>query len=255
MAISNRKRVETVLVTALAAGATVASAALQAGVSERTVYRRLKNPAFEAQIQAIQDDTLQRSMAILIAANLTAVQSMVALQAENMRPSVRRAAAHDSLNMSLRLRAIVEFEKRLLALETQATDADAAAVQAGPTPPPPATKRRRRGDGILQAALASGATVSQAASKAGLHERTVYRRLQDATFQRYINALRADILQRASAMLIAASRLAVKTLIDLQDPKTPAFARLGAARDIFEMGERLRQATSVEKRLCALEEW
>ena len=255
MAISNRKRVETVLVTALANGATVTSAAVQAGVSERTVYRRLQDPAFEALIQAMQDETLQRAGALLTAATLTAVQSLVALQAENMPPSVRRAAAHDSLDNTLRIRATIDIEKRLLVLETGVTDADVAAVQAGITPPSSAAKRRRRGDSVLQAALAGGATVSQAASKAGLDERTVYRRLQDPSFRRYIDALRANILQRAGAMLNAASLLAIKTLVDLQDPKTPAFARLAASRDILKMGDRWRQATSVEKRLCALEEW
>ena len=253
MATKNRKQVETLLVAALAKGATVAQAALSNGVSERTVYRRLQQPDFQARIQAVQDETLQRAAAVLTAAAQEGIHSLVALQDKATPPSVRRAAARDILEMGLRLRETADLEKRLVALENRAVDPGVSSFQAGPTPPPPTGKRRSRGDSTLQIALAAGATVSQAAGKAGLSERTVYRRLQDPTFHQRIDALRADMVQRAAAVLIAATLLAVKTLIELQDPKTPAFARRRAARDILEMSERLRQATFVEKRLVALE--
>jgi hypothetical protein len=68
MTTKNRKQADTLLVAAVAKGATVAQAGLQAGVNERTVYRRLRQPEFQARIQAVQDETLQRTAAVLTAA-------------------------------------------------------------------------------------------------------------------------------------------------------------------------------------------
>ena len=86
MATNNKKQVETLLVTALAKGATVAQAALQAGVSERTVYRRLQQPEFQARIDALQDEMLQRAAAVLTAAAQEGIHSLVALQDPSTPP-------------------------------------------------------------------------------------------------------------------------------------------------------------------------
>ncbi len=254
MATKSKKEKETLLLTNLARGATVAKAAEQAGVSERTAYRRLRQPAFQARIQALQDETLQRTTAVLTAATQEALQTLVALQAKDTPPNVRRAAAHDLLEMGLRFRESVDLDKRLCALEKGHVASDEASSAAAGKPVPVATtKRRRRGDNTLQMALAAGSTVSQAASKAGVSERTVYRRLEEETFQRGIETLRTEMVQRATAVLIAASLLAAKTLIELQDSKIPASVRRRAARDLLEMSERLRQVTTLEKRMVALE--
>jgi hypothetical protein len=252
MARKNKTLVDTLLVTALAKGATAAQAALQAGVSERTVYRRLQKPDFQARIDAFQQETLQRAAAVLTAAAQEAIHSLVALQDPSAPPSVRRAAAHDILDMSMRLRAAADLEKRLAALENNNVSSSTSTFQAGPTPPVRTAKRRRRGDAALQLSLACGDTVAQAADKAHLSERTVYRRLLDQAFHQGIEDLRAEMVQRAAARLIAATLLAAKTLIDLQKPATPATVRRQAARDILELSECLRQATVVEKRLNAL---
>src|SRR5256714_587686 len=91
---------------------------------------------------------------------------------------------------------------------------------------------------ILVTALAKGATVPQAAAQAGVSERTVYRRLADPAFRARIETLRAEMVQRAAALLIAAAIHAAKTLIDLQASATPAAVRRRAARDILELSER-----------------
>jgi hypothetical protein len=260
MASKNRKQIETFLVAFLAKGGTVAQAVLQTGRSESTIYRYLRQPDFQARIQAVQDETLQRAAAALTAAIQGGIHSLVALQHKDTLPSVRRAAARDILEVGLRLRATAELEKRLLALENRTANPDVSMVpgtgQALPPPvPPPAVKRRRRGDNILMIALASGDLVSQGASKASMSERTAYRRLQDPVFRKGMEALRAETVQRGAAVLIAATILAVKTLIELQDASIPACTRRRAARDILEMSEQMRQATFLEKRLRALEEY
>jgi transposase len=248
----NKKQVDTVLVTALAKGATVAQAAQQAGISERTAYRRLQQPEFQERIDRLQDDMIQRATAVLTAAAQEGINSLVALQDPSTPPAVRRGAARDILEMGLRLREAANLEKRLLALENRSLSEPS--FQAGPTPPVTTTKRRPRGEASLLLTLACGATVAQAASKTGLSERTVYRSLQDPAFHQRIEALRADMVKRAAALLIAAAMLATKSLVDLQTSATPAAVRRGAARDIIELGQKLRQATVLERRLAVLEQ-
>jgi transposase len=258
--VKYNQKIETLLVLALAKGATVAQAARQAGVSERTVYRRLQRPEFQARIQAIQDETVVRVASVLVSAAQEGIRVLVALQDKDTSASVRRAAARDVLHLGLRLREAAEIERRIADLENGAGGAaggagTSSAAPAAPRPAPPkAAGKRRRGDAILQAALASGDSVAQAALKAKLSERTVYRRLNDPVFQRGIEALRAEMVQRAAALLNAASMLATKTLLDLQDQSMPASVRRSASRDIIELGRKLRESVFLEKRLAALEE-
>jgi transposase len=254
MATKNKKQVEALLVMLLAKGATVAQAARHAGVSERTVYRRRQQPEFQARIDAIQDETLQRVADLITKAAQEGIHSLVALQQDTTTPpSVRRAAARDILDLGPRLREDSNLEKRLAALENSLSVPSVSSDSVGPPPFGPSGKRRRRGDTIVQAALAGGDTVAQAASKAKLSERTVYRRLKEPIFQRCIEDLRAEMVQRAAALLIAAALLATKTLIDLQVPTVPASVRRRASRDIIELGRKLREITFLEKRLAALE--
>jgi AcrR family transcriptional regulator len=253
---ARKKAYVSLLITALAKGATVAQAAAQAGVSERTVYRRLADKEFQDQIEALQDEMLQRAVAMLTAAAQEGIRSLVDLQNEATPPAVRRSAARDILEMGMRLREAAELEKRLIALESRATGNDESFTAPAPIPaasaaPPPIT--RRRGNHTLLMALACGASVAQAAAKAGISERTAYRRLSDPRFRARIETLRGEMVQRAAALLIAAAIHAAKTLIDLQNSATPAAVRRRAARDILELSERLREATVLEKRLAALE--
>ena len=99
------QQIEALLITVLAKGATVAQAARQAGVSERTVYRRRQQPDFQARIQAIQDETYGRVVDVLTHAAQEGIHSLVALQDQATPPSVRRAAAHDILDLAQRLRS------------------------------------------------------------------------------------------------------------------------------------------------------
>lgn len=106
----------------------------------------------------------------------------------------------------------------------------------------------------LLIALACGATVEAAAAKAGLHKRTVYRRLDDPDFRQQLQEFRANMVERASAMLSAAAMEAVKTLLTLMERSVPHATRLGAARAVLEIGVKLRDLIEVEQRLTALEQ-
>jgi hypothetical protein len=112
---------------------------------------------------------------------------------------------------------------------------------------------RHGADDALLLALACGATKENAALKAGVSERTVYRRLKDPDFRQRLQALRSDMVQRAANVLTAAAMEAVKTLLSLQEGTVSNSVRLGAARAILEQGARLRELADVEERLTALE--
>lgn len=51
------KKLETKALMALAFGASAEHAALQSGVSERTIYRRLRDPEFKSKIAEMRSDT------------------------------------------------------------------------------------------------------------------------------------------------------------------------------------------------------
>jgi hypothetical protein len=103
-------------------------------------------------------------------------------------------------------------------------------------------------------ALACGATVENAARKAGVCERTVYRCLEDPHFCRRLQELRTDMVQRTAGMLTGAGMGSVKVLVDLQnDVSVPPTVRRRSARDVLELGLRLREAAELEQRLAAVE--
>jgi len=111
------------------------------------------------------------------------------------------------------------------------------------------TTRNKVEQALLQA-LACGASVENAAHKAGVCERTVYRRLAEPGYRAQVSQLRADMVQRTAGLLTAAGLGSVKTLVDLQnDVAVAAGVRRRSARDILEMGLKLREsADQVERR-------
>jgi hypothetical protein len=118
-----------------------------------------------------------------------------------------------------------------------------------------ARKSKKTADQALLMALAFGATVENAARKAGIGERTAYRRLADPAFQARLNQARADMVLRTAGMLTGAGIGSVKTLVDLQqDASTPPAVRRGAARDVLELGIKYRESAELEERVAAIED-
>ena len=109
-------------------------------------------------------------------------------------------------------------------------------------------------DDALMLGLACGATVANAARRAGISPATAYRRLAEPGFQAELRKLRSDMVERTGAMLTAASLESVKTLMDLQNGTVSASVRLGAARAVLELGMKYRETVEIEQRLAAIEE-
>ncbi|HVK14801.1 MAG TPA: hypothetical protein VM597_39050 [Gemmataceae bacterium] len=112
---------------------------------------------------------------------------------------------------------------------------------------------KRYADDTLVLTLACGATAEAAAQKAGVSAATVYRRLADPAFQAKLTSARSEMVGRATAMLTAAAMEAVKTLLDLQGKTVAASARLGAAKAVLELGNRLRLEGELVGRLESIE--
>lgn len=113
---------------------------------------------------------------------------------------------------------------------------------------------RRNADEVLALAIACGSTIEGAAAKIGLALCTVRRRLKKPAFQKRVRDIRAEMVQRTTAMLTAAAGEAVKTLLDLQKNCTTASVRLNAARTILELGVKLRENAELAERIAALEQ-
>ena len=112
---------------------------------------------------------------------------------------------------------------------------------------------RKNADNKVILALACGATVESAARQSGVSETTIYRRLNEPSFQLRLREVQADILNRTAAALTAAATESVRTLMELQKPGTPPATRLGAARAVIELGLKIREIVALETRIAALE--
>src|SRR5262249_53242907 len=113
----------------------------------------------------------------------------------------------------------------------------------------------KQADQALLLALACGATVENAARKAGISERTAYRRLDNPAFRQQLQQVRIDLVQRTAGMLTGAGLGAVKTLVDVQqDATVPPAVRRGAARDVLELAIKYRETADLEQRVAVLEE-
>jgi len=116
-----------------------------------------------------------------------------------------------------------------------------------------AGKGRRKGNSELVLSLASGKTIRDAAQQAGLSERTAFRRINDPEFRRQVREARSEMFSRSLGLLADASTSAVGTLRQLSLSAMSESVRLGAAKAILEIGNRVREVNEIEVRLSELE--
>src|SRR5438552_12555720 len=112
----DRNRGDELLLGALAAGSPVEHAAETAGVSVRTAYRRLADPAFARHLAQARDELISSALGELVECASEAVATLRALlSASDER--VRLGAAKSTLDQLLRLRETLMLSQRLAALE------------------------------------------------------------------------------------------------------------------------------------------
>jgi hypothetical protein len=116
-----------------------------------------------------------------------------------------------------------------------------------------AGRGRENADGALATALAGGATVADAAKRAGVSERTAFRRLQNLDFRLRVNATQSAITNRTIKRLVEASESAADALLVLLVPQSPPAVRLGAAKAILQLVLRERDSAEFRERLASIE--
>ncbi len=112
-----RRNADDVLLMALACGATWEAAAHSAGVSEATVQRRLKDPAFCKRLDDIRADMLTRTASMMTAASLESVKNLNVLQKEPYPPAVRLGASRAMIELGAKVREAADLTARVKALE------------------------------------------------------------------------------------------------------------------------------------------
>ncbi len=100
-------------------------------------------------------------------------------------------------------------------------------------------------------ALLQQPTVTSAAQAAGCGERTLYRWLQEPTFQKAYRDARREAVNQALAQLQQLAGEAVRTLADvMRDPDSSSNSKVTAAKTIIDYGVK----DNFEERLQELEE-
>ena len=120
------KRNEDQLLLALACGASVEQAARQAGVHPQTARRRLHDPAFQGRLDALRTEMVTRSAAMLTAAGVESVRTLVELQKSPTAPATRLQAAKAVLDLGVKLRALAELEALLAGIGERLKEVEAS---------------------------------------------------------------------------------------------------------------------------------
>lgn len=101
---------------AISSGSTIVEAAERAGISERTVRRRLDNPDYKVEISRLRGKLLDAAVGKLVAATTDAAATMQALL-EADSEHVRLGAAKGILEFGLSLQEALETQTRITTLE------------------------------------------------------------------------------------------------------------------------------------------
>jgi hypothetical protein len=113
-----RQAKDEILIEALASGMTYAEAGKTAGLTSRTVSRRLEDPEFSVRVSRRRGDRVAQVTGALTAMSTEALQVLRECMADG-RPADRLRAAQLTLVLMSRFRHDTEIEDRLAALEQQ----------------------------------------------------------------------------------------------------------------------------------------
>jgi hypothetical protein len=119
VAAGRKKKADDGLVLALACGASPEGAAQKSGLSLRTVYRRLAEPAFRQQVNQVRAEMVRRAAGLFTAAGMAAIKTFTTLQESATSEAVRLGAARAIIELGCKLRETVEMTERMAALEAR----------------------------------------------------------------------------------------------------------------------------------------
>jgi hypothetical protein len=107
-------------------------------------------------------------------------------------------------------------------------------------------------DSRLALALASGASISEAASQANVERSTIYRKLEHPEFRRQVAEFRDRLISTALGRLADNMTRAADALTVMLDAPEPHI-RLRAIRMLITLGIRLRDSVDFNTRMGELE--
>ena len=94
---------------------------------------------------------------------------------------------------------------------------------------------RSRSDELIVAAVASGASFTEASAAAGVSRSTVARRMRDPEFRAEVIKARAEVVEAVKGRLLHAAPAAIRTLEEVgASGSAPPAARVAAAKVVLE---------------------
>jgi hypothetical protein len=111
----------------------------------------------------------------------------------------------------------------------------------------------KKKDDALLLPLAQGVPTSEAARRAGVSERTAYRRMEDPSFRRLVMETRASLFAQAVGVLASTSGKAAEVLGKLLDSESEQ-VRLNAARLILELGPKIQESTDLAEQIAEIKQ-
>ena len=106
------------LLLALAAGMSVRDAAAAAGVSESTVYRRMRDPQYRQEVQAVRGEMMSQALGAMADGMAEAAGVLRGLLRSN-NEGIKLSAARSMLDLGVKIQSAVEIEQRLTAIEAR----------------------------------------------------------------------------------------------------------------------------------------
>lgn len=111
------------IISALLTCPTLDAAAQQCGLSVRQLYTRRQNPDFIRKLREAQGDALEGAVRYLQHSTATAASTLVEI-CENGQEQNRLTAARALLDQAAKLTEVVDFSRRLEALERMAEEGE-----------------------------------------------------------------------------------------------------------------------------------
>jgi hypothetical protein len=107
-------------------------------------------------------------------------------------------------------------------------------------------------DAVLALALATGASINDAAERIGVDRKTIQRRLADPEFRRLVSEFRGELIATTLGRMADKMTRAADGLAALLDDSNP-WIRLCAIRAMLSFGLKLRDFVDVDERIHELE--
>lgn len=117
MSHRGRKTADDAILIGLARGQSIRQVAKRTDVSERTINRRLQDPAFRNRLQELKEKLIDQTATRLTGIGMKAVRTLNKLMADGVKAEVRLGAARAALALAAEWRTNQELAEQIAALE------------------------------------------------------------------------------------------------------------------------------------------